>query len=131
MLRRIGEHGEAAWVEQLAPDPTEDPVGHAALAHAHPRWIAQAFADALGARAEEELDAALAADDARPSVHLLARPGEVTAEELALVTGGEPAPYSPYGVYLTGQRRHRASSTPSARGWPSCRTRAASSWRWR
>jgi 16S rRNA (cytosine967-C5)-methyltransferase len=33
-------------------------------------------------------------------VHLLARPGEVTAEELALVTGGEPAPYSPYGVHL-------------------------------
>ena len=100
VLRRIGEQGEAAWVEQLAPDPKEDAIGHAALAHAHPRWIAQAFADALGARAEEELDAALAADDARPSVHLLARPGEVTAEELALVTGGEPAPYSPYGVHL-------------------------------
>ena len=48
----------------------------------------------------DELDAALAADDARPSVHLLARPGEITAEELALVTGGEPAPYSPYGVHL-------------------------------
>ena len=29
--------------------PEEDPVGHAALAHAHPRWIARAFADALGA----------------------------------------------------------------------------------
>jgi 16S rRNA (cytosine967-C5)-methyltransferase len=68
------------------------------MAHAHPRWIAQAFADAL--RAPEELDAALAADDARPAVHLLARPGEITAEELALVTGGEVAPYSPYGVHL-------------------------------
>ena len=33
-------------------------------------------------------------------MHLLARPGEITAEELALVTGGEPAPYSPYGVHL-------------------------------
>ena len=84
-------------MEQLAPDPKEDPVGHAAFAHAHPRWIAQAFADALGADADEELDAALAADDARPTVHLVARPGEITAEELALVTGGEPAPYSPYG----------------------------------
>src|SRR4029079_12080683 len=28
------------------------------------------------------------------------RPGEVTAEELALGTGGEVAPYSPYGVHL-------------------------------
>ena len=100
VLRRVGEQTEEAWVEQLAPDPTEDPVGHLALAHAHPRWIAQAFADALGARVDDELDAALAADDARPVVHLLARPGEITAEELALVTGGEPAPYSPYGVHL-------------------------------
>ena len=100
VLRRIAEHTEEAWVEQLAPDPKEDAVGHAAFAHAHPRWVAQAFADALGAQADEELDAALAADDARPTVHLLARPGEITAEELALVTGGEPAPYSPYGVHL-------------------------------
>jgi 16S rRNA (cytosine967-C5)-methyltransferase len=100
VLRRVGERSEAAWVDRLAPDPKEDAVGHAAFAHAHPRWIAQAFADALGARAEDELDGALAADDARPAVHLLARPGEITAEELALVTGGEPAPYSPYGVHL-------------------------------
>jgi 16S rRNA (cytosine967-C5)-methyltransferase len=104
VLRRVGEHSEAAWVERLAPDAKEDPVGHAALAHAHPRWIAQAFADALGVTSDGddggELDVALAADDARPVVHLLARPGEITAEELALVTGGEPAPYSPYGVHL-------------------------------
>jgi 16S rRNA (cytosine967-C5)-methyltransferase len=100
VLRRVGERDEAAWVERLAPDAKEDPVGHAAFAHAHPRWIAQAFADALGRHAGDELDAALAADDARPTVHLLARPGEITAEELALVTGGEPAPYSPYGVHL-------------------------------
>jgi 16S rRNA (cytosine967-C5)-methyltransferase len=108
VLRRVGEHDEAAWVERLAPDPKEDPVGHAAFAHAHPRWIAQAFADALGVPSDggvdsagaDELEAALAADDARPVVHLLARPGEITAEELALVTGGEPAPYSPYGVHL-------------------------------
>jgi 16S rRNA (cytosine967-C5)-methyltransferase len=104
VLRRVGEHDEATWVERLAPDAKEDPVGHAAFAHAHPRWIAQAFADALGVPSDGddggELDAALAADDARPAVHLLARPGEITAEELALVTGGEPAPYSPYGVHL-------------------------------
>ena len=107
VLRRVAERGEPAWVDRLAPDPKEDPVGHAAFAHAHPRWIAQSFADALGAPVRDpdtadggELDAALAADDARPVVHLLARPGEITAEELALVTGGEPAPYSPYGVHL-------------------------------
>jgi 16S rRNA (cytosine967-C5)-methyltransferase len=98
ILRRVGERDEAAWVAELARPAAEDPIGHAALAHAHPRWIAQAFADALGDT--DELAAALAADDARPAVHLLARPGEITAEELALATGGTPAPYSPYGVHL-------------------------------
>jgi 16S rRNA (cytosine967-C5)-methyltransferase len=98
ILRRISERDEAAWVAELAPAAGEDPIGHAAFAHAHPRWIAQAFADALGGTAE--LDAALAADDARPVVHLLARPGDITATELALITGGSEAPYSPYGVHL-------------------------------
>ncbi|MCY7343801.1 MAG: rRNA small subunit methyltransferase B, partial [Pseudonocardia sp.] len=103
VLRKIGEHDEAGWVRRLAPPADEDPVGNAAFAHAHPRWIAQAFADALGPPAPgavSELDAALAADDARPAVHLLARPGEITALELALATGGAEAPYSPYGVHL-------------------------------
>jgi 16S rRNA (cytosine967-C5)-methyltransferase len=100
ILRRVGERDEQGWVQQLAPAAAEDPVGHAAFAHAHPRWIAQAFADALGPAGAGELDAALAADDARPTVHLLGRPGEITAAELALVTGGEEAPYSPYGVHL-------------------------------
>ena len=100
VLRKVGRQDEAAWVAQLAPARDDDPLGHAAFAHAHPRWIAQAFADALGPAATGELDAALAADDARPLVHLLARPGEITATELALATGGEEAPYSPYGVHL-------------------------------
>jgi 16S rRNA (cytosine967-C5)-methyltransferase len=85
-------------VARLAPAAADDPVGHAAFAHSHPRWIAQAFADALGGTAE--LDAALAADDARPVVHLLARPGDITAEELALATGGTEGPWSPYAVHL-------------------------------
>jgi 16S rRNA (cytosine967-C5)-methyltransferase len=102
VLRKVGERDEAAWVAALAPSAAEDPVGHSAFAHSHPRWIAQAFADALGRGPDPaaELDAALAADDARPAVHLLARPGEITATELALTTGGEEAPYSPYGVRL-------------------------------
>ena len=79
--------------------------------------------------ATAELDEALAADDARPAVHLLARPGEITAEELALVTGGTEAPYSPYGVHLEpgggdvgdldavrGRAGHRAGRGQPARG---------------
>jgi 16S rRNA (cytosine967-C5)-methyltransferase len=100
VLRKVGERSEKDWVARLAPPVDDDPIGNAAFAHAHPRWIAQAFADALGPNASAELDAALAADDARPTVHLLARPGEISAQELALVTGGDEAPYSPYGVHL-------------------------------
>ncbi|QFZ22068.1 RsmB/NOP family class I SAM-dependent RNA methyltransferase [Saccharothrix syringae] len=99
VLRRVTGQDEQGWVEEVAPDEDTDPIGYLAMANAHPRWIAQAFAEALGSRGEPLRDA-LVADDARPSVHLAARPGEVTADELAAMTGGEPAPYSPYGVRL-------------------------------
>jgi 16S rRNA (cytosine967-C5)-methyltransferase len=100
ILRRVSERTEQEWAAELAPDAERDPVGNLAWRFAHPRWIAQAFADALGADAAGELAELLRADDARPAVHLLARPGVMTAEELALTTGGELAPYSPYGVRL-------------------------------
>ncbi len=101
VLRRVSERTEADWVAELAPPADRDPVGNAAFRHAHPTWIAQAFHDALGADAGE-LDELLAADDARPAVHLVARPGEISADELALVTGGEVGPWSPYAVHLDG-----------------------------
>ncbi len=101
VLRRVSRHNEAAWVAQLAPDAATDPVANLAFTHAHPRWIAQAFADSLGADAAE-LGDALAADDARPKVHLVARPGRITAAELAASTGGELGRYSPHAVYLDG-----------------------------
>lgn len=99
VLRRAGEHTEDEWISRLAPARETDPVGYLALRYAHPRWVAQAFADALGSTTAE-LEEALAADDARPAVHLVARPGEISGEELAAITGGEEAPYSPYGVHL-------------------------------
>ncbi|EUA34876.1 NOL1/NOP2/sun family protein [Mycobacterium xenopi 3993] len=67
--------------------------------HAHPRWIAQAFADALGPAAGE-LDALLASDDERPQVHLAARPEVLSARELADAVHGSVGRYSPYAVYL-------------------------------
>jgi 16S rRNA (cytosine967-C5)-methyltransferase len=101
VLRSIARRDESSWVAELAPAAATDPVGHAAFVHAHPRWIAQAFADALGSDAGE-LDAALAADDARPGVHLAARPGVLTAAALAEAVGGEVGRYSPDAVYLSG-----------------------------
>lgn len=99
VLRTISARDEASWVAELAPDAAADPIGHAAFTHAHPRWIAQAFTDALGADAAE-LAAVLAADDERPQVHLAVRPGVLDAAELADAVGGHPGRYSPYAVYL-------------------------------
>ncbi|MDO4609420.1 RsmB/NOP family class I SAM-dependent RNA methyltransferase [Corynebacterium sp.] len=99
VLRTVATSSEDEWIGRVAPDAQRDPIGHLAMRHNHPRWIAEAFAQALGADAAELADA-LAADDARPIVHLAARPGEITAEELALVTGGEVGPWSPYAVRL-------------------------------
>ena len=101
VLRTIASRDERSWVEELAPDAATDPIGHSAFLHAHPRWIAQAFADALGADAGE-LDALLASDDARPAVHLAARPGVLTATDLAAQVDGTVGRYSPYAVYLPG-----------------------------
>ena len=108
VLRRVAEHDEADWSARLAPDAAADPIGHLAFVHAHPRWIADAVATSLGVAGDgltedgrAELAAALAADDARPAVHLAARPGEISAEELAAMTGGDETALSPYGVVLT------------------------------
>ncbi|MGH3559383.1 MAG: transcription antitermination factor NusB, partial [Mycobacterium sp.] len=99
VLRTISGRDERSWVDELAPDPERDPIGHAAFVHAHPRWIAQAFADALGPAAGE-LDRVLASDNERPQVHLAARPGTLTAEQLAEAVQGTVGRYSPYAVYL-------------------------------
>jgi 16S rRNA (cytosine967-C5)-methyltransferase len=96
VLRRLARQDWDAWVAEVAPP---DELGRLALRHAHPRWIAAAFADALGGDLGET-EAALAADDARPQTHLVARPGRVDRDQLAAQAGGEPGPWSPYAVRL-------------------------------
>ncbi|MCK0440575.1 rRNA small subunit methyltransferase B [Gordonia alkaliphila] len=99
VLRKVSQRDEAHWVDQIAPPITEDLIGNLATSYAHPRWIAEVFFESLG-RSAGELQAALAADDERPIVHLVARPGQISAEELALISGGDEGRYSPYCVYL-------------------------------
>ncbi|WP_020672688.1 RsmB/NOP family class I SAM-dependent RNA methyltransferase [Amycolatopsis nigrescens] len=111
VLRSVSEKDEEAWLDELAPDPATDPIGNFALRSAHPRWVARSFAEALGDKGPE-LEAALRADDARPEVHLVARPGEISADELAAITGGEVAPYSPYGVHLPSGTGDLTDSEP-------------------
>ncbi|WP_069466167.1 RsmB/NOP family class I SAM-dependent RNA methyltransferase, partial [Actinacidiphila rubida] len=75
---------------------------HLSVVHAHPRWIVGALWDALGG-GRDGIEELLAADNARPEVTLVARPGRSTAQEIAdgLPEGaGEPGRWSPYAVRL-------------------------------
>lgn len=102
VLRTITRTTAEEWLDRVAPG---NDLADIALRNAHPEWIAQAFNDALQQCSDSEelhpeLEAALVADDQRPVVHLAARPGQISGEELALVTGGEEGKFSPYAVYL-------------------------------
>ena len=94
VLRRIARQDWDAWVAEVAP---ADELARLALLHAHPTWIAAAFRDALGGSLDETAEA-LAADDARPTTHLVAR--WLDRDTLAELSGGEPGPFSPYAVRL-------------------------------
>lgn len=99
VLRRVSERSLDEWVRSVAPDPTADPRGFAAVAHAHPRWVVDELERSLGDRSSE-LEELLAADNLPPRVTLVARPGLCSREELA-EAGGAPTPYSPFGVILS------------------------------
>ncbi|GAA4625384.1 transcription antitermination factor NusB [Actinoallomurus vinaceus] len=90
VLRKVAARDLDAWLDIVAP---EDETARLAVVHSHPRWIVNALRDAVG---RAEIEALLAADNERPRVTLVARPGRATVEEL----GGEPAAYSPYAAYL-------------------------------
>jgi len=96
----VAEHDLAAWVRRVAPGPTADPVGFASVAHSHPRWVVEAFAEALG-ESSGELDPLLDADNEPPRVTLVARPGLVSVEEL-VAAGGVASSMSPFAVTLSG-----------------------------
>jgi 16S rRNA (cytosine967-C5)-methyltransferase len=105
VLRRIGGKPWDDWITEVAPDPATDRLGYLAVAHAHPPWIVRAFAEALGGealRGGAGLADLLAANNTPAPVHLCARPGRISAADLAAETGGEPGRYSPYAVYLPG-----------------------------
>jgi 16S rRNA (cytosine967-C5)-methyltransferase len=93
VLRKVATRDIDAWLEIIAP---ADELGRLSVVHSHPRWVVSALRDALGAD-RDEIDALLAADNDRPRVTLLAKPGRATVAELA---GTEPAVYSPYAAYL-------------------------------
>jgi 16S rRNA (cytosine967-C5)-methyltransferase len=102
VLRRICAQDLGSWLAQVAPPYDEDPEGHLAIVHSHPRWVVSALWDALGG-GRAGIEDLLAADNERPEVTLVARPGRSTADEIAdsLPPGAtEPGRWSPYAVRM-------------------------------
>ncbi|MGI5354099.1 RsmB/NOP family class I SAM-dependent RNA methyltransferase [Streptomyces sp. CA-252508] len=102
VLRKIAQQDLDGWLEQVAPPYDEDAEDHLAVVHSHPRWIVSALWDALGG-GRAGIEDLLEADNERPEVTLVARPGRSTPAELLDVLGEEsglPGRWSPYAVRL-------------------------------
>ncbi|MBB4895171.1 16S rRNA (cytosine967-C5)-methyltransferase [Streptomyces olivoverticillatus] len=102
VLRKIAAHDLDGWLERVAPPYEDDPEEHLAVVHSHPRWIVTALWDALGG-GRAGIEDLLEADNERPEVTLVARPGRSTTEELLAAVGEDsalPGRWSPYAVRL-------------------------------
>lgn len=99
VLRKVAGRTIEEWLKIVAPSKESDPIGHLSITYSHPAWIVRALRDAVGGDVDETA-ALLRADNERPRVTLVARPGRATLDEL-LEAGAEPAAYSPHGAYLT------------------------------
>ncbi|MFF9150070.1 RsmB/NOP family class I SAM-dependent RNA methyltransferase [Streptomyces sp. NPDC014861] len=100
VLRKITRQDLDAWVAEVAPPYEKDAEDHLAVVHSHPRWVVSALWDALGG-GRAGIEALLEADNERPEVTLVARPGRVTVDELAEAAETEPGRWSPYALRLT------------------------------
>jgi 16S rRNA (cytosine967-C5)-methyltransferase len=99
--QRIGHRPSGlvnAVLRKVADRPLDDWLDGRALAErlSHPAWVVDELALALDR--PDELEPLLRADNERPAVTLVARPGLATRDEL----GGTPSSVSPYAVSLAG-----------------------------
>src|SRR5208337_3856161 len=84
VLRRVATRDLDAWIQIVAPDRSRDPSGYLAVRHSYPRWIVDAFRDALSpAPATSPADLPVSAPD-------------------DLLPDGERTRWSPYGYRLAG-----------------------------
>jgi 16S rRNA (cytosine967-C5)-methyltransferase len=102
VLRRVATRDLDGWIQIVAPDRARDPSGYLAVRYSYPRWIVDAFGDALGPDAAE-IEEALAAGNARPEVVLALSPARPPGSEAAgPLPDGERTRWSPYGFRLAG-----------------------------
>jgi 16S rRNA (cytosine967-C5)-methyltransferase len=99
VLRKISAQDLDAWVQQVAPPFDQDAEDHLAVVHSHPRWVVSALWDSLGG-GRAGIEDLLEADNERPEVTLVARPGRSTTEELAEATETLPGRWSPYALRM-------------------------------
>ncbi len=100
VLRKVARQDRETWLTQVAPSRADDPLGHLAVVHSHPRWIVSALRDALAGDLVET-EALLAADNVPAAVMLVARPGRASLDEL-VDAGARPGRWSRYAAELTG-----------------------------
>ncbi|MEU3280432.1 RsmB/NOP family class I SAM-dependent RNA methyltransferase [Streptomyces antibioticus] len=99
VLRKVAAQDLDAWLAQVAPPYEDDPEDHLAVVHSHPRWVVSALWDSLGG-GRAGIEDLLEADNERPEVTLVARPGRATTDELLDVESAVPGRWSPYAVRL-------------------------------
>lgn len=99
VLRKVAQDDLDGWLAKVAPPYDEDPEDHLAVVHSHPRWVVSALWDSLGG-GRAGIEDLLEADNERPEVTLVARPGRATAEELLGEESAVPGRWSPYAVRL-------------------------------
>ncbi|MER8040649.1 RsmB/NOP family class I SAM-dependent RNA methyltransferase [Streptomyces hydrogenans] len=99
VLRKITRQDLDAWLAEVAPPYEKDAEDHLAVMHSHPRWVVSALWDALGG-GRAGIEELLAADNERPEVTLVARPGRIGVAELADAAETEPGRWSPYALRL-------------------------------
>ncbi len=103
VLRRVATRDLDAWVQIVVPDRSQDPSGYLAVRHSYPRWIVDAFRDALGPASAAETEDALAAGNVRPEVVLALSPADPPYPDAAIpLPEGERTRWSPYGFRLAG-----------------------------
>jgi len=101
VLRAISRVEPDEWIERAVATAR---TGEEALSieHSHPLWVVRALRQTLVAEGrEDELAAALAADNVAPAVSLVALPGLSQAADLTAL-GARAAAYSPVGALMGG-----------------------------
>lgn len=96
-LRRVSEKSLDEWIELLKRDKS-DPIERLSIQYSHPEWIVRALKLALEADGRDDLEKLLRADNAAPSVNLVALPHLQVSNSNGLTQEGP----SPLGYTLDG-----------------------------